>query len=300
MSNVMGNSFVGQTIRVVSYPGIMIAGFVLFVLLARADVPLTISSYLPAVLAAVLITLHEIMLPHREDWKPGRGEVVNDAAFLVAIQILLPYLLSLAAVLWLAGSVQSQGWGVTTLWPDHLPVAVQALLMLLGADFLRYWMHRAFHRFPPLWQLHAVHHSPHRLYWLNVGRFHPIEKAIQYLADSLPFILLGVSEPVLATYFVFFSINGFFQHSNCSVRLGPLNYIVSGPELHRWHHSRLAAESDTNFGNNLIIWDLLFGTRFLPADREVGPLGLQNTAYPLSFLAQLRSPFVENPGATEQ
>ena len=169
--------------------------------------------------------------------------------------------------------------------------------MLLAADFLRYWMHRAFHRFAPLWRLHAVHHSPHRLYWLNVGRFHPFEKAIQYLADALPFIVLGVTQPVLAVYFVFFAINGFFQHSNCSVRLGPLNYIVSGPELHRWHHSQRAAESDTNFGNNLIIWDLLFGTRFLPADREVGPLGLRNRTYPLDFLAQLTSPFVTDPGA---
>lgn len=293
----MGKSFVGQTIRVISYPGIMITGFVVFAVLARADVPLTLSSYLPAVLAAVLITLHETVLPHRDDWKPSLGEVANDAAFLVAVQVLLPYLLSLATVLWLAGTAEANGWGATELWPNELPIAIQALLVLLGADFLRYWMHRAFHRFTPLWQIHAVHHSPHRLYWLNVGRFHPIEKAIQYLADSLPFILVGVSEPVLAIYFVFFSINGFFQHSNCSVRLGPLNYIVSGPELHRWHHSRLTKESDTNFGNNLIVWDLLFGTRFLPANREVDELGLQNKTYPLGFLAQLKSPFLDNPGA---
>jgi sterol desaturase/sphingolipid hydroxylase (fatty acid hydroxylase superfamily) len=56
-------------------------------------------------------------------------------------------------------------------------------------------------------------------------------------------------------------------------------------------------ESDTNFGNNLIIWDVLFGTRFLPADREVGPLGLNNRTYPASFLAQMKSPFVNSPAA---
>ena len=109
--------------------------------------------------------------------------------------------------------------------------------MLAMADFLRYWLHRAFHRFPFMWAFHAVHHSPHRLYWLNVGRFHPLEKAVQYLADALPFALLGVSPEVLSAYLVFYAINGFFQHSNCRVRLGPLNYIVAGPELHRWHHS---------------------------------------------------------------
>ncbi len=293
----MNDNLVGRTVRIASYPGVMIVGFVLFVLLEQAGLSLTLSSYAAVAVAAGLITLHEIMLPHRVEWKPAGTEIANDAAFLIVVQMALPYLLSLAAVLWLANAAQANGWAITMLWPSDWPVVAQALLMLLAADFLRYWMHRAFHRFAPLWRLHAVHHSPHRLYWLNVGRFHPVEKAIQYVADALPFIVLGVAEPVLAVYFVFFAINGFFQHSNCSVRLGPLNYIVSGPELHRWHHSQRAVESDTNFGNNLIIWDLMFGTRFLPADREVGPLGLQNKTYPLNFLAQLKSPFVTNPGA---
>ncbi len=292
----MGDNIVSQSVRIASYPGIMVVGFVLFALLERAGLSLTLSSYATVAVGAGLITLHEILLPHRAEWKPDNTEIANDATFLVVVQLALPYLLSLAAVLWLAEAAQANGWAITTVWPSDWPVPIQALLMLLTADFLRYWMHRAFHRFAPLWRLHAVHHSPHRLYWLNVGRFHPFEKAIQYLADALPFIVLGVGEPVLAVYFVFFAINGFFQHSNCSVRLGPLNYIVSGPELHRWHHSRLASESDTNFGNNLIVWDILFGTRFLPADREVGPLGLQNEAYPLNFVAQLASPFVTDPG----
>ncbi len=143
-----------------------------------------------------------------------------------------------------------------------------------------------------MWRYHAVHHSPHRLYWLNVGGFHPIEKAVQFAVDTVPFALLGVSNEALAAYFVFYAVNGFFQHSNCNIRLGPLNYIVSGPELHRWHHSEFAVESDNNFGNNLIVWDLMFGTRFLPPDREVGRLGLTDRDYPSGFLAQMKTPFV--------
>ena len=112
--------------------------------------------------------------------------------------------------------------------------------MLLIADFGRYWLHRAFHKFGLMWRFHAVHHSPRRLYWLNVGRFHPIEKAVQYVFDALPFTLVGVSGDVLAGYFTFYAVNGFYQHSNCLVWLGRLNYVISGPELHRWHHSMLA------------------------------------------------------------
>ncbi|MEM7537661.1 MAG: GH3 auxin-responsive promoter family protein, partial [Chloroflexota bacterium] len=142
-----------------------------------------------------------------------------------------------------------------------------------------------------LWRLHAVHHSPEKLYWLNVGRFHPLEKAIQFLFDALPFILVGVSEEVLSLYFVFYAINGFFQHCNIELRFGFLNYIISSPELHRWHHSRLIHESNSNYGNNIIIWDLLFGTRYFPKDAHVKELGLINNRYPDTFQAQLKTPF---------
>ena len=127
--------------------------------------------------------------------------------------------------------------------------------MLLSADFLRYWLHRAYHEVAFMWPFHAVHHSPHKLYWMNVNRFHPLDKASQYIFDAMPFVLLGVSEEVLALYFVFYAVNGFFQHCNIDVRLGVLNYVVSGPELHRWRHSIHPEESNQNYGNNLIVWD---------------------------------------------
>ena len=75
--------------------------------------------------------------------------------------------------------------------------------------------------------------------------------------------------------------------------MGLLNYIISGPELHRWHHSNQIEESNTNYGNNLIIWDLVFGTWFLPKNELVGDLGLQNRNYPMDFRAQLKTPFIK-------
>jgi sterol desaturase/sphingolipid hydroxylase (fatty acid hydroxylase superfamily) len=205
--------------------------------------------------------------------------------------MLLPALVSAAALFgldWLGGNLDTS---LHNLWPHGWPVAAQVMLMLFTGDALRYWLHRAFHTWQSMWRFHAVHHAPHELYWLNVGRFHPIDKASQLLLDSLPFVILGVGTDVLAAYFVFYAVNGFFQHSNCRVRLGPLNWVISGPELHRWHHSRLVAESNSNYGNNLIVWDSLFGTRFLPSDGEVDELGLLNPAYPQSFLAQMTSVF---------
>ena len=150
----------------------------------------------------------------------------------------------------------------------------------------------------PLWRVHAVHHAPQRLYTLNVGRFHPIDKGLQFVFDALPFLALGVQEDVLSLYFVWYAVNGFFQHSNADVRLGWLNYVVSGPELHRWHHSMQKEESNHNYGNHLIVWDVVFGSRYLPADGSVGALGLVNRQYPRGFLDQMAAPFT--PGLDKQ
>jgi sterol desaturase/sphingolipid hydroxylase (fatty acid hydroxylase superfamily) len=62
--------------------------------------------------------------------------------------------------------------------------------------------------------------------------------------------------------------------------------------LHRWHHSVKIKESNKNFGNNLIVWDLLFGTWHLPKAKNVERLGLINRNYPLGLIDQLKSPFI--------
>ena len=288
----MARSLAG-VVTAVSYPAVLGTGFAVYATLLWLGWEVALASYVAVLTGAALVTLHETKLPYRREWRPTGGVVTADALFMGTVQGVLPLLLSFTVVIWLASLLDTTGLSIDGLWPVGIPLAAQVCLMLLAADFPRYWLHRAFHGVPTMWRLHAVHHSPHQLYWLNVGRFHPIEKAIQYAVDSLPFALLGAPQETLAAYFVFYAINGFFQHSNCRVWLGPLNYVVSGPELHRWHHSKVSAESNNNYGNNLILWDIIFGTRWLPKGREVGPLGLHNRAYPLGFFAQMRTPFVK-------
>ena len=55
-------------------------------------------------------------------------------------------------------------------------------------------------------------------------------------------------------------------------------------------------ESNANYGNTVIVWDLLFGTWFLPHERSVQALGLQDPTYPKSFWALMRAPFTVMPG----
>ena len=276
-----------------AYPVVMLSCIIAHYWLLATGTGLQAATYVPVISGALIITLLELKFSCRKEWAGNKNDFANDATYMVLVQILLPRLLSFAIAITLLDYFQVHQLTFKGWWPQTWPVWAQAILMLTTADFLRYWLHVASHNWIPLWRLHAVHHSPHKLYWVNVGRFHPVEKTLQFVFDTLPFIILGIKEEVLALYFVFYAVNGFFQHSNVNVKLGPLNYIVSGPELHRWHHSMVTEESNRNYGNNLIIWDILFGTRFLPNDRQVGELGLKNRHYPMTFLAQLKTPFIK-------
>ena len=75
------------------------------------------------------------------------------------------------------------------------------------------------------------------------------------------------------------------------LRYGFLNYIVGSAETHRWHHSREPREANANYGNTVIVWDLLFGTRLLLPDWDVEALGLKDAGYPRAFLGLMRAPF---------
>lgn len=275
----------------VAYPAVVAGGLGLHVALRHVGVPLLWSTYVAVLLGAAAVTWLELRIPHLQEWKPNGDDVRNDLLFMLLVQMVVPkglsFFVAVSISTWLAGSSLS----LEGLWPHHLPMALQVVVMVLLADFLRYWFHVLSHAHPLFWRLHAVHHSPKKLYWLNVGRFHPVEKSLQFLLDALPFILVGVAEEVLALYFIFYALNGFFQHSNVEARMGFLNYLISSPELHRWHHSQKIAESNSNYGNNTIVWDIVFRTRFFPPNRHVGELGLLQRDYPLDFLSQMGTPF---------
>ncbi len=69
-----------------------------------------------------------------------------------------------------------------------------------------------------------------------------------------------VAQLVLALFTLVSAVHGVFQHTNLPIRCGPLNWFFSMAELHRWHHSRLLKEANTNYSQNLIVWDIVFCT----------------------------------------
>ena len=273
------------------YPAAMALAFVLFALLQWSGASLIVSTYVPVLATAALVTWLEFTFPHRTEWRPATTEVKTDLAFMVVVQLACPPLVGFIFTYALIQPARALNLPIAWAWPHSWPIWVQALLMILMVDLLRYWLHRAAHESATLWRLHSVHHSVEQLYWLNTARFHPLEKALQMMLDSLPFLLMQVDAEVLALYYLAYAANGFFQHSNIRLRYGVLNYIVGSAETHRWHHSRVPKESNANYGNTVIVWDLLFGTWYLPANRDIADLGLQDRTYPKSFVSLMRAPF---------
>ena len=274
-----------------AYPVVMTVVFVLFAWLRARGASLILSTYVPVLVAAGLVTALEMAFPYRVEWRPPSTEIKTDLAFMTVVQLAFPPLVGFVFVYALIGPARALQLPIAVIWPHGWPIWIQAVLMILVVDFLRYWLHRAAHENDTLWRLHAVHHSVEQLYWLNTARFHPLEKTLQMCLDSLPFLLMGVDARVLSVYYIAYAANGFFQHCNIRLRYGVLNFIVGSAETHRWHHSRLPAEANANYGNTVIVWDLLFGTWYLPPGRDIADLGLHERDYPKSFLSLMRAPF---------
>jgi sterol desaturase/sphingolipid hydroxylase (fatty acid hydroxylase superfamily) len=244
----------------------------------------------------VLMTLLERLHPYRPEWNESRGDLRVDVCyfFVTSFTVMLTTVTLGYVLIPLGGRLAEHA--PFLVWPKQLPLGLQVLLALLLAEFGHYWVHRLEHETPLLWRVHAVHHSAPRLYWLNASRFHPIDMMLSGIAGFGPLILFGCPERVLALFTLIGTIHNVFQHANVDVKLGPLNYVFSMAELHRWHHSRNVHEANANYGGHLIWWDVLFGTRFLPKDRlPPGDIGLADFPdYPTTLLKQLASPFVFN------
>ncbi len=242
--------------------------------------------------AVLLIGLERIFPAHRA-WQGWQRDVRTDLAHAVsgglAAGLMRPVatLAAAPAAIWLAAQLGAGPWPHAWHWIPQL------VLALVVAELPKYWLHRLMHERELLWRLHATHHSVPRLYWLNAARFHPLDLGIDTFVGLAPLVLLGCPAEILALFLLVSGVHGYFQHSNLKLRLGPLNYFFSMAELHRWHHSRTVFEANHNYGQNVIVWDLVFGTFFWPRDREPPEdVGLADLpAFPQDWWGQQLSPF---------
>jgi sterol desaturase/sphingolipid hydroxylase (fatty acid hydroxylase superfamily) len=174
-------------------------------------------------------------------------------------------------------------------WVSRQPLVLQALELIVLGDFLGYWSHRAFHTFSRLWRIHAVHHSSTEVDWLSSVRVHPLNDALQNVVVATPLFLIGFTPGVLAAYVPLLTLYAIALHANVSWTYGPLRYVVTSPTFHRWHHSSQPEAINKNFAGLLPLWDLIFGTLYLPKGLRPEAFGVSDPV-PSGFLGQLVYP----------
>jgi sterol desaturase/sphingolipid hydroxylase (fatty acid hydroxylase superfamily) len=276
------------------YPGMLLSSWVLFFglksLFKSDDL-----FFLVAILstgAIVIIHVLEKFFPYRRIWNQSRGDRVSN---LLLTNVLLPGISRLAEVVlgWLALSmVPDSHQFLRNQWPHQWPLMLQLLLALLICEFFFYWIHRISHRTQFFWNFHRAHHTVKRVYWENSGRFHPVDLFLNWFFYFWPLIFFGVSQELMALFLLTNGVTGLLEHANINYRGGVLNRVFNTAELHRWHHSTVIEESSTNFGKVLCVWDQIFGSYYLPADREVGDTGvIDEDSHLETYWAELALPF---------
>ena len=176
-------------------------------------------------------------------------------------------------------------------WFGALPFWAGLPLIVLVADLVQYWTHRAYHEVPVLWRLHAVHHSAKHMDWMAGSRQHLIEILITRTLVLAPIFLLGFSKEVIDAYIIVVGFQAVFNHANVSVRLGPLRYLIVTPNFHHWHHSQDQEALDRNYAAHFAFLDHLFGTAVKSEKAWPEQYGVLGDYVPNGFWKQMKFPF---------
>jgi sterol desaturase/sphingolipid hydroxylase (fatty acid hydroxylase superfamily) len=211
-------------------------------------------------LALVACFVLEAVIPHELSWNDWRKDYAIDR-YPVVTDLVHTTLTAVAVhgtkhICELIFSRFALGNGLA----DALPFPLQIVAATLVAELGQYWQHRLSHTCSWLWPFHAVHHAVPRLYGLNTGRFHFLNQAFATFMGYPPLYLCGFSGQTIHYYTGFYTIIGLLSHTNINTHCGPLNLVFNTPEMHRWHHSKNIGESNSNYGENLLVFDHLFGT----------------------------------------
>src|SRR5262249_14776180 len=122
------------------------------------------------------------------------------------------------------------------------PVGLQVAFFVVTHDLYIYLFHRLQHGVGFLWRIHEAHHSVPQLDWLAGVRSRTLEILINQTIEFAPIVLLGAAPAVAPIKGAVSAIWGMFIHANVDVRLGRVQRVLNGPEMHRWHHA-LAPEA---------------------------------------------------------
>ncbi len=257
---------------------------------------LRLSAWL-TVLVVIFVPLERLFAARPQ--KILRKGIVNDLGYYF-LSGLLPALLLSVPVSLLAWAVHHAVPGgilaATAVWP----LWARLFLGLMAGETGYYWGHRWSHEIPFLWRFHSIHHSAEEVDFLVNSRAHPVDMVFGRFCGLVPIYVLGLGGPVgtagsvvpvLVT--LIGTVWGFFIHANLRWRFGPLEWLISTPAFHHWHHT-LNGPINRNYASTLPWLDWIFGTRYLPRDAWPAAYGIE-AKLPDSLAGQLAYPLRADP-----
>ena len=239
----------------------------------------------------VLVAPFEKLYPRQKGQKWRRPLALNDISFALMSPLLNVFgitaiiLIGGLSLFWLPGLAARPLVAMIPGWA--LPIVAIFLF-----DFLGYWTHRWAHEVPFLWRFHSVHHSPEHMDWVSGFRIHPFD-GILIGPVVLFFLAAGFDGELTGLLAVVQVVLGLFFHANVRVRWRFLDRLVCNPEFHHWHHANEADSIGHNYAPGLPVWDLIFGTFFMPkhkSGRRPQHYGIDEYL-PNTMLGQLTYPF---------
>ena len=232
-------------------------------------------------LSALVLILLERRFPYTGGQPLFREGFWTDLAMYTIFQSYVLSWVIFGFIRWLDGETSVSRWHIISHWP----VWTQFLLFFVTHDLYIYLFHRWQHHNKYLYRIHEAHHSVLDVDWLAGARSHSLEILINQTIEFTPIILLGAAPEVVLIKGIVEAIWGMYIHSNIDVRSGRFQYILNGPEMHRWHHAKGKGNA-VNYSTKLAVWDWIFGTAFLPAKEKPVSFGLAYLNFPKGYFLQ--------------
>jgi len=156
-------------------------------------------------------------------------------------------------------------------WLPDLSLGLYVILGILLMDFIgAYLAHYVEHKIKPLWMVHLVHHTDHKVDTTTANRHHPLESLIRYTFTLAGVVIIGAPIGIVMLYQSMSLVATQFSHANIKLPKKVdhfISYILVSPDMHKIHHHYVLPYTDSNYGNIFSIWDRLFGT-YMTMDRE--------------------------------